>query len=59
MYLRCTHKGRCPIYAIIDDNRIIANLFIRNKEIEKIYIKNNYLSFETLEKMYKIIKEAW
>lgn len=59
MYLRCIQKGRCPIYAIIDDNRIIANLFIRNKEIEKIYITNNYLSFETLEKMYKIIKEAW
>jgi hypothetical protein len=59
MYLRCVQRGRCPVYAIIDNNKIIANLFMRNRKIEKIYILNNYLSFETLEKIYKLIKECY
>ena len=55
MYLKCTVRGRNPIYSIIDNNKIIANLFIRNREIEKINILKSYLSFNELNEIYKLI----
>ena len=55
MYLKCTARGRNPIYSIIDNNKVIANLFIRNREIEKINILKSYLSFNELNEIYKLI----
>jgi hypothetical protein len=55
MYLKCTVRGRNPIYSIIDNNKIIADVFIRNRDIEKINISKNYLSFQEIEEIYKLI----
>jgi len=55
MYLKCIVRGRNPIYSIIDNNKIIADVFIRNRDIEKINISKNYLSFQEIEEIYKLI----
>jgi hypothetical protein len=55
MYLKCTVRGRNPVYSIIDNNNVIANLFIRNREVEKINILKNYISFNEFDEIYKLI----
>ena len=55
MYLKCTVRWRNPVYSIIDNNKIIADVFIRNRDIEKINISKNYLSFQEIEEIYKLI----
>jgi len=55
MYLKCTVRGRNPIYSIIDNNKAIANLFIKNREVEKINILKSYISFNEFDEIYKLI----
>ncbi len=55
MYLKCTARGRNPVYSIIDNNNVIANLFIRNREVEKINILKSYISFNEFDEIYKLI----
>lgn len=57
VYLRIAHKGRYPVYAIVNSNSSeIGYIFIKNSYIEKIQLKVNVFTLEEFLELTKLIE---